>query len=234
MLGIWLAARGQRLRVALAGGACVLAFLGFLVIRYLFSGFLYPDYHYHAMSNSPSIWAAYYLLIDPIAFDDPIRPYVKIFVVGGMLMFLAVAWRRRMSVWSAVVASHCAFFACFIGIHPEHYQWFLPFLIVFAWDALAKRKRLAFWLAVGVTYLAYAYKIVYGLRGPPGNTAGGKFVLRELFERHVGIDLRWLQITLLFMTLATLLVLTWQALRMDSEENVNEKRLTSAFKRAAD
>lgn len=218
MLGIWLAApAGQRRRLALAGLSCIAAFVVFLWARWLASGFLYPDYHYNAVSNSPSIWALYYFFIDPIQFDDPIRPYIKLVVAIGMLTFLGFAWRRRenLTVWSAVVAAHAAFFASFIGIHAEHYQWFLPFLIVFAWDAYRRRYRLAFVLAVLVTYLGYLYKIVYGLRGPAGNTAGGKRAIRDLFERYAGFDLKWLQITLVFVILAALVMLAVEALRMN-------------------
>jgi hypothetical protein len=190
------------------------------------SGFIYPDYHYNAMSNSPSVWALYYLLVEPLMFDDPIRPYVKLLVAVAMLAFTALAWRRArrggtLSPWSAVVAAHCVFFASFIGIHPEHYQWFLPFLIVFAWDAFRRRRRFAFALAVGITYLAYAYKIVYGLRGPPGQTAGGKQAIRDLFERYAGFNLYWMQVALAVATLAALLLLAREALRTDPRETTS-------------
>lgn len=226
MLGIWLAAPpSQRRRLALAGAAWVAAFGVFLWARWMASGFLYPDYHYNKMSNSPSVWALYYLLVDPITVDDPIRPYVKLLVAVVMLTFVAVAWRRSNRVgltpWGAVVAAHAVFFASFIGIHPEHYQWFLPFLIVFAWDALHRRRRLAFLLAVGVTYVAYAYKFAYGLRGPPGQTAGGKQAIRDLFERYAGFDLHWLQVALVFVSIGWLLLLAREALRMGPREDAS-------------
>jgi hypothetical protein len=219
MLGIWLATpQGQRRQIALAGAACVGAFAAFLLLRWLASGFLYPTYHYNAIPNSPSIWAIYYLLIRPEMTDEVIRPYVKVVVVVAMLAFVAIAWRslrreRRPPVWATVVAAHCAFFASFIGIHPEHYQWFLPFLIVFAWDAVRQRRWTAFTLATGVSYLAYAYKMVYGLRGLGGTTEGGKRAIREALEHHVGANLYWLQLGLVFATLATLVLLAREALR---------------------
>jgi hypothetical protein len=219
MLGIWLASpRNRERRLALIGAGWVAGFGAFLVLRWLASGHFYPDYHYNAMSNSPSIWAAYYLLIDPLKTDDAIRPYVKVVAAVAMLAFLVFAWPRRgrLPVWSAVVAAHAAFFAAFIGIHPEHYQWFLPFLIVFAWDAMRRGRRLAFALSLGITYLAYAYKIVYGLRGPAGNTAGGKQAIRDVFERIAGFDLYWIQVTLVFAILASLILLAREALRMDA------------------
>jgi hypothetical protein len=223
MLGIWLAAPTTKQRkLAIIGAAWVAGFGLFLYLRWLASGHLYPDYHYNAMSNSPSVWALYYLLIDPLKFDDPIRPYVKIVVAVAMLAFVAVAWRKRgrLTVWSAVVAAHAVFFASFIGIHPEHYQWFMPLLIVFAWDAWRRRRRyFAFALAAGVTYLAYGYKVVYGLRGPSGNTAGGKRAIRDAFERIAGFDLYWTQVGLAVLTLAALLLLAREALRTDDGHN---------------
>ena len=216
MLGIWLAApRGQQRRVALAGAGSVVAFGLFLLARWKATGVVYPDYHYNAMSNSPSIWAAYYLLIDPIKFDDPIRPYVKLVVATAMIVFTCAAWLRRgkLTVWGAVVASHAVFFASFIGIHPEHYLWFLPFLIVFAWDAYRRGRVLLFVLATGLTYLTYAYKVVYGLRGPPGFTASGKQSIRNFFEQYAGFDLYWIQTALVFVILGSLLLLAREALK---------------------
>jgi hypothetical protein len=220
MFGIWLSARGRNTRVAWAGIACVAAFGLFLLARWLASGFLYPVYHYNSMSNSPSVWALYYLLVEPLKHDDPIRPYIKIVAAVGMLGFAAAAWatrKRRLPVWSTVVAAHCAFFTCFIGVHPEHYQWFLPFLVVFIWVAYHRRRRLAFWLGLLVTFLGYAYKMVYGLRGPAGPAGTGKQAIRDLFERFIGIDLYWFQLSLIFITLGTLLLLTREALRFEQQ-----------------
>lgn len=221
MMGIWLSARGRNTRVALAGLACVGAFGLFLLARWLASGFLYPVYHYNSMSNSPSVWALYYLLVKPLQYDDPIRPYIQIVAALGMLGFATAAWvtrRRKLPVWSTVVAAHCAFFASFIGVHPEHYQWFLPFLIVFIWVALHRRRWQAFWLGILVTYLGYAYKMVYGLRGPPGPAGTGKQAIRDLFERFIGVDLYWIQLALIFITLGTLLLLVRAALRFELDE----------------
>jgi hypothetical protein len=224
MLGIWLSAGGRSTRVAMAGVACVAAFGFFLLARWLASGFLYPEYHYNSMSNSPSVWALYYLLVKPLQFDDPIRPYVKVVAAGGMVGFAIAAWitrDRRLPVWSTVVAAHCVFFASFIGVHPEHYQWFLPFLIVFAWDAMRQRRWFTLFLAILITYLGYAYKMVYGLRGPPGPAGTGKQAMRDLFERFIGINLSWLQLALIFITLGTLLLLARQALRLTVVESAN-------------
>jgi hypothetical protein len=218
MFGIWLADGARTTRVALTGVGCVAAFALFLLLRWLASGFLYPDYHYNAISNSPSVWALYYLLIKPLEFDDPIRPYIKIVAAVGMVGLAMAAWvarDRRLPVWSTVVAAHCVFFASFIGVHPEHYQWFLPFLIVFAWVALQRRRWLAFSLSILITYLGYAYKVVYGLRGPPGPAGSGKQVIRDVFERLIGINLYWFQLALIFITLGTLLLLAREALRME-------------------
>jgi hypothetical protein len=135
-----------------------------------------------------------------------------------MLVFFAVAVRRRVTAWGGVVAAHCAFFASFIGIHPEHYMWFLPLLIVFAWDAFKRKRFGAFAASIAITLLGYAYKVAYGLRGPVGNTSQGKQHFRELFERYVGIDLKWLQVLLALASLATLLTLMWQALSLEPEE----------------
>jgi hypothetical protein len=222
MAGIWLSYRGRSTRVAMAGAGCAAAFGLFLLARWLASGFLYPVYHYNSMSNSPSVWALYYLLIDPLQYDDTIRPYIKIVAAVGMTGFAIAAWvtrQRRLPVWSTVVAAHCAFFACFIGVHPEHYQWFLPFLIVFIWVAMRRRRWLAFALGILITYLGYAYKMVYGLRGPPGPAGTGKQAIRDVFERFIGINLYWIQLGLIFITLGVLMLLVREAMRLELLED---------------
>lgn len=225
--GIWIGERSRRWRIALAAGTCLLAFMVFLGLRWLHSGLFWPTYHYNPVHNSPSPWAAWSLLVEPVMFSD-IRAVIMVVTVVVLGLWVMAAARRRLSVPVAVVGTHAVFFSVFVGIQPEHHQWFAPFLIYLAWVCYRAGHRLMPLACWGYGILAYGYKVAYGLQGTGEEDASGKAIFRQWFASHVGIDLFWVQIVLLFATLGCGVVLAWLCLVQGSDDRRGDGQIPLA------
>jgi hypothetical protein len=202
VVGIWLGTPGRRWRITVAAALQVLLLIGFLAVRWYISGLPVPRPTYIGLFNSPSPYAAYYYLVRPISFSD-----VEFIVMALTALALGVVtWlslRTTPTVPAAVVTVHAAFFLTFIGIQPEHHEWFMPFMLIVAWSAW-REGRVALPIAAwALSLFAYGFKIAYGLQGGTSASSAGKAMYREWARKHLAIDLFQVQMAFLFLTLVT-------------------------------
>jgi hypothetical protein len=198
IFAIWCAARKSWRSITITAAAMIGLFLLVLGIRYLNSGFFYPSYRYAPIYNAPSPWSALWLAGITMEFEQ-ISPLALGLTGSIMLIFGAVIWIRQIHVVYAVLAMHTAFFACFVGIQPEHYQWILPYLIVGAWAFWKNKSRRAALMCVVLPVLANGYKIAYGVaRLEQTDPLHAKGKLVRLFQELMPLSFGSIQMVLAY------------------------------------
>lgn len=201
--GIWMGTPGRRRAIAVGTVLAVTLFILFILLRWYASGVAPPPPSYNAVINSPSLSSLFYYAVRPVTFQQ-VQPVVLAltFLVLGLL-----AWRSLRSTpptaTAAVVSVHAAFFFTFIGIQPEHHQWFMPFLLFLAWSAYKSGEVALPIAAWSFSLWAYGYKIAFGLQGTTSASSAGKDVFRNWFTEHVENSLFPIQILMMLLTLAT-------------------------------
>jgi hypothetical protein len=143
------------------------------------SGIAFGSYAYNAVQNSPSIWAAWAAAHGSYSFAA-VKPWVLVVTALTLWGVSLRLLKTEAGPIDAIVAVHTAFFITFIGIQPEHHQWFLPYLIFFAWQRWHAGDRWTIVPAWGFSLCAYGFKIAYGLGGDMvGRESAGKTVFRD-------------------------------------------------------
>jgi hypothetical protein len=218
VLGVWLGTPGRRRAIAVAAAIQVLLLIGFVCARWYFSGLNPPRLTYMGLANSPSIYTAFHYLARPVSFYE-----VEVAVLTLTALALGLlGWRSLRTTptpTSAVVAVHAAFFVTFIGIQPEHHQWFMPFLLFVAWSAFRAGEVALPLAAWAFSAMAYGYKIAFGLQGGASASSAGKDVFRTWIAEHVQVALFPLQMLMLFLTVATGVVLCVLSFRFGVREH---------------
>ena len=210
-VGMWIGIKELRTRLILTTGAVCALFGLFTIVRWKYSGLLLTSYAYNAIFNSPSPWAAINRWIHPITFEES----RLLITVCTMLITTAAIWvmcRKRIGLEEAVVGIHAVFFTIFIGIQPEHHQWFMPFLMIFAWKAVQQNDWFTFFIAWTYSGWAYAFKIAYGLQERASASAGGKEAFRNLLGSHSQEMLILLQNSFHIIVIICGLLLFWRTL----------------------
>jgi hypothetical protein len=223
-LGIWIAFPPARWRVSAVGAMFVAALLAFVLWR---DGNLsYSEYVYSPHMGASPYGVALLLGLDFDLFAA--RNLSALLTAAAFIGFTVIAIRRRLSVFSAVTGLHTTFLVTYFGAMPEYYVWFLPFLIVTLWCCARRR----YWgtLALGwlSSFLAYAYKVVYGFNS---RFPGGKQSLKQWFDAQIGIDLLGLQIAIAMAAVLTTLLFAICVLFFDPSrrlEAVERSRVAEA------
>jgi hypothetical protein len=212
VFGIWLGTPDRRRAIAVAGIIPVLLLMGFSLARWYLTGLVTPTPTYGALGNSPSFYSAFYYAFGPVTFAQ-VRLSVMIITTLGMALLTWRSFRTPPDAVAAIVSAHAMFFLTFIGIQPEHHQWFMPFLLVLAWSAFRAGEVALPVTAWVFSAFAYAYKIAFGLQGGASAAATGKNVFRAWIAQHVHGSLFPIQMLMLALTLsaaATLCVLSFR------------------------
>lgn len=216
-VGMWIAGKGARYRIMFGTIVVALAFALFVYLRSLHSGMLITSYSYDAVYNSPSPWALLNRVMD-INFAG-----IKIMVFGATaVVMLGATWvllHRKVYFAEAIVAIHAAFFAIFLGIMPEHHQWFMPFLMIVLYRAAQHQDWLTFgvgWLYSGI---AYSFKLLYGLQARPSFSTGGKDAFRHFLTNGLGPYLPALQVTFNVLAIVWAILLFWRAVQITKTRN---------------
>ncbi len=211
--GIFISAPKSRLKIFLTTGSIVLIFFAFLYIRFRFTGMMLASYSYSAMSNSPSPWAMINRLLgdDPFSFDQ-FKPYIMLSTIVLMLLVSLPLRRGKTVVEASIIATHCTFFVIFIGIQPEHHQWFMPFMIFFAWRRFLAGDYFTMLLAWSYSGFAYGYKILGGLAGKESLSSAGKEVFRSWFGSNAAPILGNLQLVFHILTMLVGILVVYRAI----------------------
>lgn len=215
-LGIWTSCVGARWKIVLTTGAVTASFIIFLLLRWKVAGVSITSYEYNAVYNSPSPWALIERLTGSIGFQR-----LRFVVLGCTLLALGLLalrlLRKPVTPDASVVAVHTAFFVMFLGIQPEHHQWFMPFLIYFAWRSWLKKDLWSFALAWSYSAWAYGYKIAYGLQTRASASAEGKMFFRQ-WTGGMSDFLPEIQLVFHIMTLLVGVILICRAIKSTSIE----------------
>lgn len=167
-LALWVATPGRRTQIAAIGFAFVAGLFALLVWRD--RGLSYAQYVYGPYMGA-SVYGIVWLLAGEFNLITA-RNISAVLTILACLSFVAITLRRRVSFPSAVTSLHLIFLMTYFGAMPDYYGWFLPFLVVTLWACYRDRLWTTFaagWLS---TFLAYGYKVLYGLNpqfpGKPG------------------------------------------------------------------
>jgi hypothetical protein len=209
-LGIWGACAGARWKIVLTSGGVVGAFAAFLLARWYWGGVSPTSYAYNAIYNSPSPWALAERLTGTRLSFDHIRLVVLVTTAAALALVTLLLWRRPTTPEASVVATHATFFVVFLGIQPEHHQWFLPFLIYFAWRCWQRRDYVSFAVAWSFSGLAYGYKVAYGLQMRASGPSEGKMIFKEWAGTLVDL-LPAFQVAFHIATILCGIALVWRA-----------------------
>lgn len=210
-LGIWSACREVRWRIVITTGAVVASFVVFLALRWYADGVSPTSYTYNAIYNSPSPWALIERFTGRLRFTNLRFVVLGVTSVGLVIVTLRM-WRVPATPEASVVATHAAFFVIFLGIQPEHHQWFMPFLIYFAWRCWQRRDYSSFIIGWSFSGLAYGYKVVYGLQMRSSAASEGKWVFRDLFGAGVADVLPFVQLVIHILTILCGVALVYRAM----------------------
>ncbi|MBC7782500.1 MAG: hypothetical protein H7144_01565 [Burkholderiales bacterium] len=224
-LGIFLTSRASRAKILVTTGAITIIFFIFLFVRWKLTGMFLDRYAYNAISNSPSPWGLLDRMmgVDKLSFET-LRPIITVTTaIALVLISLATLYFRggRSSPEASVVATHTTFFVVFVGIQPEHHQWFMPFLILFAWRRFLAGDWLTFALAWSFSGLAYGFKISYGLQARQSIASAGKDVFREWLGASAGETLWGLQLAFHLLTMLVGILLVYRAVTADETRELS-------------
>lgn len=219
--GIWIGYPKARRAVTVCGVSLGLLFLAFLWWRdgnfELLKQFIVRPF----MGASPyGIW---WMLFGEFS-ERPVRNLATFLTAASIAAFAAVAVRRRLSVWSAVVGLYCLFFTFFYGVMPEYEMWYLPFLLVVLWQCAQRGQWGTFACGWLHSFFGFGYKVAYGFN--PRFANSGKPGIKTWYLEHIGWDVQGFQIALALATIACSAVMAVLLLARDPFEPVENQRVS--------